>query len=122
MKPDMRWVFLGFSGRLSRLPYLLGLLFLLTIGFLIYNQLGPSTENSLRQGSWTLVLFGYSAVSVWSSFALAVKRLHDIGIPGPVSLTLLLPVVSLLVFVGLCLWPGAAGANSYGDETNRPKS
>ncbi|MBW8637902.1 DUF805 domain-containing protein [Hoeflea sp. WL0058] len=122
MKPDMRWVFLGFSGRLGRLPFLLGYLFVTAVGFVILNQVRLADEDSIRQGTWALLFIAYGVMSVWSVLALVVKRLHDIGFPGPLSIMLFVPFINLGVFLGLCLWPGAAGANAYGDEPNRPKS
>ena len=122
MKPDMRWVFLGFSGRLARLPFLLGYLFVTAVGFVIVNQFRLAEEDSLRQGTWALLFLAYGVMSLWSVLALVVKRLHDMGFPGMAAIALFAPIINMAVFVGLCLWPGAAGANAYGDETNRPKS
>ena len=53
--------------------------------------------------------------------ALGVKRLHDFGKPGIFAVALFIPMVSILAFIVLCLYPGDAGANEYGDRTNAPK-
>ena len=60
-------------------------------------------------------------LSVWSNITLGVKRLHDLGQPGIVAASLLVPVVSYLVFVFLCLYPGDAGPNRFGAFTNSPR-
>ena len=45
---------------------------------------------------------------------LTIKRLHDIGYPGPLAICLFIPVLSPVVFIALCLWPGKPEANEYG--------
>ena len=51
---------------------------------------------------------------------LAIKRLHDIGYPGPLSLCLFIPVLSPVVFIALCLWPGEPGPNEFGVHSDEP--
>ena len=68
-------------------------------------------------------MFGFMLVFpliMWASFALSVKRLHDIGKPGALALMLFIPMLSAIVFVVLCLIPGDKGANPYGDAPNVP--
>lgn len=69
---------------------------------------------------WTLAFVVSSLVSLPSIAMLAIKRLHDIGYPGPLSLTLFIPVLSPVVFIALCLWPGDQGPNEFGARSDEP--
>jgi uncharacterized membrane protein YhaH (DUF805 family) len=58
--------------------------------------------------------------SLWSNVALAVKRLHDLGKTGLAAVVLFVPVISIVAFLVLCLFPGQQGPNRYGQRTNAP--
>lgn len=115
------WLFFGFSGRLSRAPYFLaGLLLAIFQAFPLY-QLTIASEESGTTNVWATVFWGVFFVSVWSYVALGVKRLHDFGKPGILALALFIPLVSIITFVILCLYPGDASANQFGERTNAPQ-
>ncbi|MEX3011280.1 DUF805 domain-containing protein [Hoeflea sp. TYP-13] len=120
--PSMRWFFFSLSGRIGRLPYLLGSLFLTAIFGILVSQLVAYPEESGQFAAWSLVFAGFSLVSVWMTIAMSVKRLHDMNIPGPVVLCLFVPAVSIIAFIVMCVWKGTDGPNDHGDEYNRPKS
>jgi uncharacterized membrane protein YhaH (DUF805 family) len=65
---------------------------------------------------WAVVL-----VSIWSNVALGVKRLHDLDRPGIIAASLFIPVISIIAFLVLCIFPGTPGPNRYGAATNQPK-
>ncbi len=117
----MRWLFFGFSGRISRVPYVLGTLFFVALCSAVISRLMALPEESGQFAFWSLAFVVLLPVIVWTSIALAVKRLHDINIPGPVAICLFVPAVSVLAMLVLCLWPGNRGGNDYGADTNRPK-
>lgn len=119
--PGMRWLFLGLSGRISRVPYILGMLFFVALCSAIISRLMVLPEQSGQFALWSLAFVLLIPIMIWTTIALAVKRLHDINIPGPVSICLFVPAVSLLAMLVLALWPGTRGGNDYGDETNQPK-
>lgn len=119
--PGMRWLFFRLSGRISRVPYILGVLFFVVLCSAIVSRLMVLPEQSGEFALWSLAFVLLIPIIVWTSIALAVKRLHDINIPGPVSICLFVPAVSLLAMLVLSLWPGTRGSNDYGDETNQPK-
>ena len=121
-KGQIAWLFFGFSGRVSRAAFFLaGMLLAILQAFALYRfTLAP--EGSGASGMWALLFWGLFFVSVFSSVALGVKRLHDFGKPGIFAVSLFIPMVSILAFIVLCLYPGDAGANEYGDRTNAPKS
>jgi uncharacterized membrane protein YhaH (DUF805 family) len=120
-RPQLLWLFFGVSGRLSRAPYFLaGLFAQLVPAFVLYRfTLVPEASGSsemLATIFWVALL-----VSVWSNITLGIKRLHDLGQPGIVAVTLLVPVVSYFVFIFLCFYPGTAGQNRFGAYTNSPR-
>ena len=119
--PNLRWFFFGLSGRIGRLPYVLGNLFFVAVTGVIINQLVIVPEDSREIDLWSLLFMLLLPTLLWTSIAMAVKRLHDINLPGPVAICLFVPAVSLVAVLVLCFWPGSHGGNYYGDETNRPK-
>ena len=114
------WLFFGISGRVSRLAYFLAGLFLAVVqAFLLYRfTLVP--EDSTAGQFWAFMFWVAVVLSIWSNVALGIKRLHDMDKPGLFAVALFIPVVSILAFVILCLFPGTDGPNQYGQDTNRP--
>jgi len=120
-RQQLLWLFFGVSGRLSRAPYFLaGLFAQLVPAFVLYRfTLVPETSGiseALAVIFWLTLL-----LSVWSNITLGIKRLHDLGQPGIVAVSLLVPVVSYFVFVFLCFYPGTSGENRFGAYTNSPR-
>jgi uncharacterized membrane protein YhaH (DUF805 family) len=119
--PSLAWFFFSLSGRVSRSAYLLaGLLLAVIQAFLLYRYTLAPQDSSAGEG-WAFAFWIAVVVSVWANFALSVKRLHDFGKPGLIAVTLFIPVVSIVAFVVLCLYPGDAGPNQYGQRTNAPR-
>ena len=118
---QLLWLFFGVSGRLSRAPYFLaGLLAQLVPAFVLYRfTLVPETSGFSEV--LAVVFWVVLVLSVWSNITLGIKRLHDFSQPGIVAVSLLVPVVSYLVFVFLCFYPGDAGPNRFGAFTNAPR-
>ena len=114
------WLFFRFSGRVSRAAYFLaGLLIALIPAFFLYRfTLVP--EGSPVAGAWALVFWITFLLYVWANFALSVKRLHDVGRPGILAVAIVIPVISIIAYVALCLFPGDRGPNQYGARTNAP--
>jgi uncharacterized membrane protein YhaH (DUF805 family) len=119
--PGLRWFFFGLSGRVSRLPYILGTLFFVALSATVVSRLMIVPEDSGQFALWSVLFVLQLPFFLWTSIAMAVKRLHDINIPGPVAICLFVPAVSLLAMLVLCVWPGSRGGNDYGRETNQPK-
>lgn len=119
-KNQLIWLFFRFSGRLNRVAFLLTfLLMLVVVSFPLYQFMRVPAESSAGQ-TWS-VLFGVTFVTfLWIHIATSVKRLHDMGKPGILAVSLFIPVVSLVVFAILCLFPGSTGPNQYGQNTNSP--
>jgi uncharacterized membrane protein YhaH (DUF805 family) len=117
-RQQLLWLFFGVSGRLSRAPYFLaGLLAQLVPAFVLY-RFTLTPESSGISEALAVIFWVVLILSIWSSITLGIKRLHDFGQPGIVAASLLVPVVSYLVFVFLCFYPGDAGPNRFGAFTN----
>ncbi|WP_209601979.1 DUF805 domain-containing protein [Sinorhizobium kostiense] len=120
-RPSMTWLFFSPSGRIGRLPFFLSWLFWLFAGGFLLAQVLKNEGQDAPLALWTLALIASGFVSAVSLVMLAIKRLHDIGYPGPLALCLFIPVLSPIVFIALCLWPGNKGANEFGGDRNRPR-
>jgi uncharacterized membrane protein YhaH (DUF805 family) len=117
-KNQLIWLFFRFSGRVNRVVFLLTfLLMLVVVSFPLYQFMRVPAESMAAQ-IWS-VLFGIIFVTfLWIHIATSVKRLHDMGKPGILAVSLFIPVVSIIVFLILCLFPGSIGPNQYGRQTN----
>jgi uncharacterized membrane protein YhaH (DUF805 family) len=120
-RDQLFWLFFRFSGRVSRAAYFLaGMLLAIVQAFLLYRfTLVPqgSTEGQL----WAMAFWAVVLLSIWSNVALGVKRLHDLDRPGIIAASLFIPVISIIAFLVLCIFPGTPGPNRYGAGTNQPK-
>jgi uncharacterized membrane protein YhaH (DUF805 family) len=113
------WLFFGLSGRISRMAYFLaGLLLYLARFFPVYKILVHEGNESLQTfwGGIFLLVIGATLVC---HIALAVKRLHDMGLSGWFSMLFL--IGDFLFYMFLCLAPGKPGSNRFGSQTNAPK-
>lgn len=117
-RSQLVWLFFGISGRVSRAAYFLGGLLLVVIQLFPLYRFTLVPEASPQGQSWALVFGLVVLVSIWSNIALTIKRLHDVDRPGIYALTLFIPVISILVFIALCFYPGDPGPNKYGRATN----
>ncbi len=125
-RPDLNvssklpWFFFKLTGRISRVPYILAfLLFSVVMSFPLYQYLRVPEESSEAQ-LWSKFFMVSAAVFFWVHIATSVKRLHDLGRPGFFVIGLFIPVISLIAFLALCLMPGQAGANQYGQQPDVP--
>ncbi len=111
---SMSWLFFSPSGRVSRLPYFLGWLFWAAVSGFVLSRVLAHQGNDIPLALWTLILVITALVSTASIALLTIKRLHDIGYPGHLAICLFIPVLSPVLFLALCLWPGSEGPNEYG--------
>ncbi len=120
-QPTMGWLLFSPSGRIGRRLYLMAWLFWLCIMGLFIGRMFASRGDDIAVASWTLGMIACGLVSTVSTFLLTVKRLHDIGYPGTFALCLFIPVVSPVMFVALCIWPGMAEQNKFGSMRDGPR-
>lgn len=117
--PTVLWVAFGFDGRISREPFWLGFVFVTLLASVMLTPYRPEGDDLV------MVDFGFALiliVALWSELALAVKRLHDRGLSGWIAALLFVPVLNLVVFLVIGLFPGDKGPNAYGPAPNTRKS
>lgn len=105
------WALFLWDGRIGRRIFILGTLFWMMTNAAVIAFVTGSDEVS--PGGFSLFLTSAS-LSLLSLLMLGTKRLHDIGMPGMVSILLLMPAFSLILFFVLCVWPPAEDDNRYG--------
>ena len=113
------WVLFGLSGRIGRQVYWLALLAPQALMSALLFQVVGGAEASMFEGASTLLPV-LVLPALWSNIAVAVKRLHDIGLIGFWSLVVLIPLVNIAFTLWLGIVPGEAGPNAYGDRANAP--
>jgi uncharacterized membrane protein YhaH (DUF805 family) len=65
--------------------------------------------------SFDSFLFGsYILISSFVGLPHCIKRLHDIGLGGEYALISFIPILSLILFIVMCSWPGSSKHNKYG--------
>lgn len=120
-EPTRAWFFFSPSGRISRGPYALGLLFWFALeGVAIGQMFAGDRVNS--NGLLVLAFLGLLVVlllGVVSMAMLTIKRAHDLGHPGIVAFVIFVPVVSFFALLFFLLFPSGP-PNGYGRFTNSP--
>lgn len=119
--PSLTWLFFGWSGRLSRLPYALAWGFWMTLAAAFLTRMVMTPHEEPAFVAWTLAFFAVGVVSTISSVMLTIKRLHDMALPAPLVLCLFVPAISLFALVAFMIWPGTPGPNAHGLLPDRPK-
>jgi uncharacterized membrane protein YhaH (DUF805 family) len=117
-----------FKGRIGRLAYFLGWVYLLLpILVLLVLILGVSafTKGAHGGGNPVVALFMILALIldlVWvifflvAGFGLIIRRWHDLNQSGWLALLQLIPGVSLVCLIIQLFAPGTNGSNNYGDH------
>ena len=108
------WVLFGFRGRIGRKSFALAALLMILVQGAVIAKIVGTPENSPALALWGLAILAVWIASAWISLALAVKRLHDLGLPGILAICLLIPALSLIAFVLLALLPSQQEANQHG--------
>jgi uncharacterized membrane protein YhaH (DUF805 family) len=114
------------SGRASWAEYWWFFLFQVTVWAVLYGSVvfvGTQTTNGQGTALGALML-GVSLVLLVMALALlvpgvtvTVRRLHDTDRTGWWALLLVVPLVSIVVFL-FCLLPGTLGGNRYGPQSS----
>mgnify|MGYP000100226541 CR=1 FL=1 len=108
------WVLFGFRGRIGRKSFWLAALLMVLIQAAIIAQIASVPEDHPILAFWGLVLLGVWAATAWVGLALAVKRLHDLGLPGMLAICLLIPAISFIAFLLLAFLPSRPETNEHG--------
>lgn len=121
-QPSRAWFFFSPSGRISRGPYALGLLFWFMLQFAAIGQMFAGqrlhSDGLLILGFLALIAIGL--VGTVSMIMLTIKRAHDLGHAGLLAFLIIVPVVSFFALVFFLLFPSSP-PNGYGYYTNRPR-
>lgn len=99
-----------FEGRLSRMEYFLpGLILAFIVGLI------SSVTGIFNETLGLLVSFVGACLMMFVSFSLMVRRLHDLGHSGWMSLLSLLLGLNVIFGLYVLFAPGQKEANKYGD-------
>ena len=120
-RPNLTWLFFGWSGRLSRAPFALGWAFWLMLlsAALARIMIVPKEDPAFL--FWGFVFFGVALVSTVSTLMMTIKRLHDMNLPLALIICLFIPAISFFALIAFMVWPGTPGPNDYGRLPDRPK-
>lgn len=113
------WLLFSLKGRISRRTYWLAYVLMICLQSALLAQIVGEEEASLHGLAATagpILLI----VSLFCSYAVSVKRLHDVGYAGFLALAILIPFVNLAFSVWLGILPGNADANQYGEAPDVP--
>ena len=102
--------FAVFSGRARRKEYWLFILFVLAIN-LIFAFIGPIVGETFL----VILALAYVGGVFLPSFAVAVRRLHDLDKSGWWLFLGIVPIANLLLLVWFCS-KGTAGENRFGSD------
>lgn len=113
-----------FKSRIDRIGffygnvYFLGIMFVVIIGYALLNAFFPASDGPMRS-LVNIVLFLFGAVwivlAVPVGYSLAVRRFHDMGLTGWLSVLYLVPFVSTIVVLIQLFAPSKNQDNPYGD-------
>ena len=117
----MTQLLFSFYGRLGRLAFFLWSVLITVVAAAAYLVLVTVTQTPPNQTSFgdtmtVVIMLAVLAVTIWVSFALSVKRFHDMEASGWWSFLLIIPYVGFIVAVVLCFVNGTDGPNKYGAE------
>ena len=120
---NIPWALLQFKGRMNREEYWWsnGLLFAATL-LLFYvifgNHLALSATNEVIVPDHMMSqFFMIMLASLYITFAITVKRLHDLGAPGFVAIVFVFPIIGIIAFILLGLIKGQQHVNKYGPQS-----
>jgi uncharacterized membrane protein YhaH (DUF805 family) len=115
--PPFLWLLFGLAGRISRRVYWLAYLFIICVQSVLLAQILGQDSASFHDLAASIGPFGIMVTLYWS-FAVSVKRLHDVGYAGFLALALLIPFVNVAFTIWIGLLPGTTGPNRFGDHSD----
>jgi uncharacterized membrane protein YhaH (DUF805 family) len=109
-------ILFSFEGRIHRGYYWPGAVGVFGASlFLVFVLATMTPEEAISPGVMLLILV-LSTFVLWSSLALAIKRLHDCGYSGWCVLLSCIPIFGWLWFLAISLMRGTAGSNRFGPD------
>jgi uncharacterized membrane protein YhaH (DUF805 family) len=113
-RSSIAWLLLSLRGRASRQTYWLSYLMLVCLNAVIVGQLLGGEEASFGEIAAAVGPVVIIA-TIYSNLAVTVKRLHDVGYSGFLSVAMFVPLVNFFFTIWVGILPGTAGPNPYGD-------
>ncbi len=119
------WAIAKFSGRMNREEYWWANAVLLGLTLVAFRVFFAGSVELTNEGEILLPdallppFFMVMMASLYVTFAISVKRLHDLGWPGIVACVFLFPAIGLLAFILLGLVKGGNEPNKYGPPPPR---
>ena len=115
----MRWLLFSASGRVSRKTFMLAVAFWFVVLAIPVAMAARVTQDVPAQAIIGLAIILSFALSGFSTLMVAIKRAHDIGLPGPVAFAILVPFLSFVALIALCALPSSPGPNRFGPGPDR---
>jgi uncharacterized membrane protein YhaH (DUF805 family) len=119
-RPDLIWLFLGFSGRIGRQSFVLGFLFLFFPIIFVIIQILKVQGNEGLQTFWGVTFLLVTGALIWPVAALTIKRVHDLGWPVILAILIFVPGAQWFFLSALCVMPSLARTNEHGPPPFRP--
>jgi len=105
-----------YNGRIGRLGYLVGLIYLIPVLIIVSMVMALVFGHTTGQ-TYNLVESLIVLIMAPLSFSLVIRRWHDLGSSGWMSLLLFVPLVDLVVVLILLFAPSAVDTNKYGKKS-----
>ena len=114
---SIKEMFFTYRGRLNRKPFILRGLLLSILSSMMSTVMTEMTEaSSVVMHLLALVPLILIVVLGVASFMLIIRRWHDLGKSGWLSLLMLIPLLNFFVLIFLWAKKGTDGPNTYGDD------
>ena len=113
----MAWLLFSLRGRASRQAYWLSYLMLVCLNAVIVGQILGAEEASYADVAAAIGPIVFIA-TIYSNLAVTVKRLHDVGYSGFLSVAMFVPLINFFFTIWVGILPGTAGPNQFGDVTD----
>ena len=110
-------MFFSYRGRLNRKPFILRGLLLSVLSSVMSSVMTEMTEaSSTVMHLLALLPLLLMVVLSVGTFMLIIRRWHDLGKSGWLTLLMLIPLLNFLVLIFLWVKKGTDGPNAYGDD------
>ena len=114
---SIKEMFFSYRGRLNRKPFILRGLLLSVLSSVMSTSMTEMTEaSSTVMHLLALLPLILMVVLSVGTFMLIIRRWHDLGKSGWLSLLMLIPLLNFLVLIFLWVKKGTDGPNAYGDD------
>jgi uncharacterized membrane protein YhaH (DUF805 family) len=110
----VQWALFSFKGRVGRQSFVLGILLVVAVQLLCLRQFALTIEDTGPHYAWAFAVLIAFGIFLWAGFALTVKRLHDLNLPGPLALVALFPGIAYIGFLILAFMPSVQMTNEHG--------